>query len=43
MRKAHINFANHKAKSEEYNSKLNDKIANIDKDIVSYEKEILEL
>lgn len=43
MRKAHINFANHKAKSEEYNSKLNEKINLIDKEIESYEKEILSL
>ncbi|CAD8139037.1 unnamed protein product [Paramecium octaurelia] len=43
LRKAHINFANHKAKSEEYNSKLNEKINLIDKEIESYEKEILQL
>ncbi|CAD8053515.1 unnamed protein product [Paramecium sonneborni] len=43
LRKAHISFGNHKAKSEEYNSKLNEKINLIDTEIVSYEKEIVRL
>ncbi|CAD8061474.1 unnamed protein product [Paramecium sonneborni] len=43
LRKAHISFANHKAKSEEYNSKLNEKINSIDNQIVSQEEEIVNL